>query len=396
MAAIDATRPLGLLTLAALALPGVMPRNVRAEEAPERGTLAVKYLQYADSQSVQTHYPFYTGSEPSTFDRIRVDAPSVLLALPLGRRWLVESSATVDTVSGASPRYYSDVSGASRMEDRRKAYDAKVTRYFERTAFALGASTSKENDYLSKAVSAEGRWSSADNNTTFSAGVGGSNDVITPVHGGVLNLTRATRQTQELMLGVTRAITRNDLAQLTIGGSSGRGDFSDPYKQNDVRPAQRDITTALLRWNHHFDGWNTTLRSSYRYYADSFQVHAHTAELACVMAPPSSSALAFKLTPGVRYYTQSSASFYVDPVTDVAIYPGTLGQAQYSTVDQRLSAFGAVALNFKLEMAWGRWTADLKYERYEQRASWRLNGQGSPGIDPFHARELQLGLALSF
>lgn len=119
MAATDLARPLGWLAAAAMAVPGVMPRPAAAEEAPEKALIALKYLHYEDSQSVQTRYPFYEGNEPSKFKRITVESPSALLSVPIGRQWLVDASAVVDEVSGATPRYYSDITGASRMRDRK-------------------------------------------------------------------------------------------------------------------------------------------------------------------------------------------------------------------------------------------------------------------------------------
>ena len=38
----------------------------------------------------------------------------------------------------------------------------------------------------------------------------------------------------------------------------------------------------------------------------------------------------------------------------------------------------------------------FKLERYEQRSGWRVGGQGSPGIDPFGATMVQLGVSRSF
>ena len=39
---------------------------------------------------------------------------------------------------------------------------------------------------------------------------------------------------------------------------------------------------------------------------------------------------------------------------------------------------------------------DLSYQRYEQRAAWRVGGDGSPGLAPFSAQWWQLGVARSF
>ncbi len=314
------------------------------------------------------------------------------MVLPLGARFAVEAGVVVDEVSGASPRYYSDVSGASRMVDRRTAVDAKLTHYRERSAYALSATRSKENDYLSQAVAAEGRWSSEDNNNTLGLSLGASSDTITPTEGGVLGVVRDTRKSGEFMLSLTRAVSRNDLVQLSLGYAGGRGYYDDPYKQGDRRPRERKATTLTGRWNHFFEAVDGTLRSSWRSYSDSFGIRAQTLELQWVqpLGP------LFKLSPSLRAYTQSAANFYVDPVTDLDIYPGPGNGADYSTADQRLAAFGAITLGIKGELRWADWTFDLKLEKYEQRSNWRVGGKGSPAIDPFHATMVQVGMAYAF
>lgn len=390
--ATGAGKTFGLITLAALALPGVMPAAARADEAPERGRVAFKYLSYQDSQSVKTRYPFYEGNEGSSFDRVHVSSPSMQLTAPLGRRWSVDASGVVDSVSGASPRYYSDVSGASQMSDRRTAADLKVTRYFDHGAVGLGVAHSGERDYKSNAVSLDSRWSGDDNNTTAIFGLGLTRDAIDPVGGGAHDISNEHRRTFEFIVGMTRAATANDLLQLTLTYSSGRGYFSDPYKLFDERPRERVSAVGLLRWNHHLENAGATLRSSYRLYSDSFGIRAHTLDLAWVQ--PITDTL--KLTPSGRYYSQSSATFYYDPVTDLDLYPGPVGNPTYSSTDQRLSAFGDITLGLKAELSVGVWSGDVKFERYEQRSRWRMGGKGSPGIDPFHANFVQLGLSRSF
>jgi hypothetical protein len=382
-------RALGAITLMAMTLPGVM--SARAEEPPEKGQIGFKYLHYQDGQKNRTTYPFYDGSEGGSLDRITVNAPSLYLSVPMGR-WSLEASGVVDQVSGATPRYYSDVSGASKspgMKDERKAGDVKVTRYLDRGAIAVGAAYSTEHDYKSTAVSLEGRLSSDDNNRTWNLGVAVTSDTINPVNDKVVD---EHKRTTEATVGVTQALSPRDLAQLSLTYSAGNGYFSDPYKLYDVRPRTRNATIGMLRWNHQFEGMNATLRGSYRYYSDSFGIQAHTFEAAWVQPV---SAL-FTLTPSLRYYSQSSASFYYDPVADATVYPAPVGTPEFSSADQRLSAFGGVTLGLKGELRLGRWNTDLKLERYEQRSGWRLGGKGSPGIDPFYANIVQVGLGTRF
>lgn len=374
-------RRLGVVVGAALSLPGVCIGPVHAAGAPEKGVIAFKYLHYQDSQP--------------GLQRIKVDSPSIYVQAPLGSDWSVEGSAVVDTLSGATPRWQSTVSTASTMHEERKAGDVKVTRYFERSAYAIGASHSAEHDYVSNAVSVEGSWSSDDNNTTLNLGVGAASDRIHPVNGGQQGVLNDTRKTVELIVGLTQAISASDVAQVNLTYWHGTGYFSDPYKTLDFRPRERTQAALLARWNHHFEGDRSTLRLSYRFYRDSYRINAHTVQAEWVKPVTGN----FVLTPLVRLYSQSAASFYVDSQTDAAGFPvfPDVAPGQLNSGDQRLSAFGAITLGLKAEYRLTPlWTVDGKIEGYEQRSNWRLGGQGSTGLDPFRATFVQFGASRRF
>jgi hypothetical protein len=369
----------GAIIAAALALPGVM---AHADSAPERGEVAVKYLHYQDSQP--------------GLDRIKVSAPSIYVLAPLSPKWSVEGSVVADSVSGATPRYHSAISGATlHMSDERHAGDVKVTRYEDRSSYSLGLSKSKENDYDSTAASFSASFSSEDNNRTWNVGIGYASDKI----GSHNDPTLAERKrTTEVIVGATQALTANDLVQVDFTLSNGRGYYSDPYKTPDVRPNKRDQAILLTRWNHYFSGLGSTLRTSYRYYHDSFGINAHTlgAEWVQLLGER------FTLTPSLRLYSQSAASFYYDPVYDPSVgapYPPGYftNPPQFISPDQRLSAFGAVTVGLKAALRLTPdWSTDVKVERYEQRSHWRLGGNGSPGIDPFNATFVQFGVNKRF
>jgi len=374
----------GSITLAALALPGLaaigaslVSTGAHADGAPTEGVLTVKLQAYEDSQPV--------------LDRVRVVAPSLYLLAPIASVWSLEASAVHDNISGASPRWHTAISGASKMNDYRTAGTAKLTRYFDRVAVAVGASYSDERDYRSKAASVDLRWSTPDNNTTFYVGAGLARDSINPVN---LLVKNEHKRSNEVMLGVTQAWTKNDLVQANIGYVSGRGYFNDPYKLVDQRPRNRDQTTVQLRWNHYIEPRGETVRGSYRFYRDTFGIQAHTLQVD--WAKPLNEQ--FTVTPTLRYYTQSAANFYFDPVYDPEIgEPYPVGNPRYSSPDQRLSAFGAITLGAKLEWRIDpRWSADFKYERYEQRGNWRLGGSGSWGLAAFRANIAQIGISRRF
>ena len=380
---------IGAIVAAALALPGVVG-TARAENAPEHGQVSVKYLEYKDSQP--------------GLERIKVKAPSIYILAPVNSQWSIEGSAVNDVVSGASPRYHTAVSGASKMSDNRTAADVKITHYAERSAYSIGLSGSKEHDYWSNALSLDASFSSDDNNRNWNVGLGYASDRV----GSVNDATRNQRKrTAELMVGVTQALSSTDLVQLNLTFASGRcvddpvgisSCYSDPYKEPDLRPHKRDQAILLARWNHHFEDLGATLRSSYRYYSDSYGIKAHT--LGAEWVQPVSSMLT--LTPSVRFYSQSSAKFYFDPVYDPNVgapYPPGFftNPPEFASADQRLAAFGGATVGLKLGVQFTPdWSADLKAERYEQRSNWRVGGAGSPGLDPFSASFFQIGVNKRF
>ena len=377
MAATDQALRGGAILAAALALPGLG----LAESAPEQGQVAIKLLNYQDQQP--------------GLKRIKVTAPSLQVLAPLGSAWSLEANAVSDHVSGASPKYHTAISGASVMHDERHALDAKLTRYNERSSWGLSLGNSTENDYKSQTVALDAAFTSEDGNRTWNVGLGNNNDKI----GSTNNLAlHEKRRTTELLAGVTQALTQTDLVQLNLSVTRGSGFFSDPYKALDARPRERNQTALLARWNHHFSDWGATLRASYRYYTDNWGIHAHTVGAEWVQ-PVSAM---FTLTPSLRVYSQTAANFYFDPVYDPDIgapYPvGYFSNTPTtSSADQRLSAFGALTAGLTATARFDAlWSGDLKLERYEQRSSWKIGGKGSPGLAPFTANIVQLGLARKF
>jgi hypothetical protein len=364
------------LLAAALLLPGV---QAMADEPPQNGTISLRYLDYADRQA--------------GLERIRAHSPSIAVTAPVAGDWSIEGSLTADDVSGASPRYHTAVSGASHMQDERKAGDIAATRYFRRGTVTAGAAYSTEHDYVSRALSLNGTLSSDDNDTTWAFGLAGSRDTINPVNHVVAD---EHKRTVSVLAGVTRVLTPNDIGQLTLTRTNGDGYFNDPYKLFDNRPRSRRQNTVLLRWNHYVDSTGGTSRLAYRYYSDSYRIRAHT--LSGEYVQPLGGG--WSVVPELRLYSQSAASFYYDPVYDAAVGapfpPGFSSGAdpnRLSSPDQRLSGFGAVTVGLKVVREIGKlWTVDVKVEGYEQRGNWRLFHDGSPGLAPLHARTFQVGL----
>ncbi|HYF60478.1 MAG TPA: DUF3570 domain-containing protein [Burkholderiaceae bacterium] len=368
------------LLAAALALPGVAP-PAEASGPPERAQLDVRWLHYRDGQP--------------GFDRIRVDSPSIGLKLPVAGRWTIDAVALQDTVSGASPRWHSAVSGASRLSERRRAGDLRVTHHWERATLTAGAVASSENDYRSRAGSLLATWATEDRDTTWAFGLGRADDRIDPVNRAVIN---ERRRTLDVLIGITRVLTAVDVLQVNLTHARGEGYFSDPYKVPDVRPRERDQTALWVRWNRFVEPLGGTMRLGWRGHVDSWDVQSHALTAEWVQPLPGG----WSVAPSLRYYTQSAAGFYFDPVYDPALGepfpPGFLANPLgVRSPDARLSAFGAATLGLRVAKWIDRSTAvDVRVDLYEQRAGWRLGGSGSPGLAPLRATSLQLGLTRLF
>jgi len=357
---------------AALSLPLLagLCNVAKADSAPEKGLVSFKYLDYLDSQP--------------GFDRIKVKAPSVLVMKPLSSEWSVSGTATTDTISGASPAYHTQA--LRNMHDQRHAFDLSFTKFESFGTKTFGSSYSKELDYLSRGLFYSLTSSTEDKNTTWNAGLSLSSDQINPTNQIVTN---ETKQGTDLIAGLTRVYTKVDIAQYQIGHYSGKGYFSDPYKIFDRRPRERVHNTFMAKWNHYLEESESTIKLSYRYYSDDWGIEAHTADIEYVKPLQNG----WTLAPAFRIYTQSSAKFFVNADNSGSPFPPNppAGAVNYSE-DQRMSAFGAHTLGLKVSKAIDLNTSiDFKVEGYAQRAGWRLMGSGSPGMDPFSARSIQVG-----
>ncbi|HTN50245.1 MAG TPA: DUF3570 domain-containing protein [Burkholderiaceae bacterium] len=373
---------------AALALPGLLPSSAHSQvTAPNATLVQFKFLYYKDYQQ--------------SGDRMTVKSPALYLLTPITDDWVFEIGAVYDSISGASPYYHTTLSGASGkgIHDARKAADVTVTKYFaNRTSVAVRGAYSDENDYRSTAGSVTIRHATPDQNTTFTIGGGYSGDSVFPTVG-----TPQTyyKRTYDAIVGISQVFTPNDTGQLNYYYAHQSGYLTDPYKAYwgvDNRPMVRAQNALLARWNHYFESADATLRTSFRYYWDDWDVSASTVTLEWAQTLPAG----WVLTPGLRYSTQSAAWFYYDPVYDPILGapfpPGYLQNPNgiYSA-DQRLSAFGAITAGLKVSKAFaGGWIIDGKAEYYEQQASWRIGGDGSPGLETFKAQMYQVGVTRKF
>jgi hypothetical protein len=364
-----ARAPVGTLFAAALTLPGVVPAY--AQSAPDKGIFELQYLSYRDWQPGKS--------------RMTVDAPAFYALLPVSDTVAVEGGMVYDAMSGASPLFFNTLSGAS-IFDYRTAGDLKVTKYYPGYAVSLGAFVSSEQDFLSRGGSVNMQIYSDDRNRTWALGVAGTNDRINATNGIAPN---SRRNSVEFLLGVTQALSANAIVQSNLTYYTGHGYYSDPYKSLDTRPSDRRTLAWLTRYNQYFPDPDGTLKLGYRLLFDSFGSTSNMIEAAWAQALP----YGFTVTPGLRHYTQSAADFYFDPP-----WPkGYGGEGSLYSADTRLAAFGAITAGVTVgRTMWEGWNVSLRADFYRQDPDWRIFGSGSPGIQTFSARWLEVNLAKTF
>ncbi|MEO6566178.1 MAG: DUF3570 domain-containing protein [Casimicrobiaceae bacterium] len=110
------------LLAAALALPGIVTATAFAQAAPDQGIIELQYLNYRDWQPGRK--------------RMKVEAPGLYALVPLSDTWVVEGSLIYDAVSGASPKFFNTLSGAT-IGEYRTGGNLKVTKYFGRYAISV-------------------------------------------------------------------------------------------------------------------------------------------------------------------------------------------------------------------------------------------------------------------
>lgn len=367
------SKGLAALMSAALAIPGLgLPRAGSAETPPDQPIVRFRYANYRDYQE---------GRER----RMRVHAPMLSLETPLGDRNYIETSFTYDSMSGASPYYLSTLTGASEVgiRDTRRAGDLKFTRVFERFSVGVGGRVSDEDDYLSRGFVTDARVWTPDKNTTFALGFASDNDDISSTLQSDFN---DDRRTQSYFFGVTQIINPVSLVQSNIGYTHARGYQSDPYKTLDNRPRSRGMWAWLTRYNLFFRELESSLHADYRFFIDTWGIKSHMLEVAWYQPVGT----AWMIRPHVRYYSQSGAEFFEGD------FP-PLNSERFYSADHRMGDFGSLGAGVKLIRDLGKgFSADISFESFLQKPSFKLGGSSVSEIEDFYAAFFSLGVAKKF
>ncbi len=311
-------------------------------------------------------------------ERIGIEDGKASIEYDFGPSHTLSTEVDWDTVSGASPTWDSS-SGASqaaslvknddgendlsayryqnsKLDDKRKSI---ATLYTYRTPtmrneLSLGLSYSKEEDFINTGISAEYlMYTDRSKNRAITVGAAFMKNKVEDRVESVWN----EFDLSNIQVGITQVFNSRTSAKLNVFAMVEEGQLSNPYytvpvrKQNEVgifkyylardkRPSKRvagGISSQVVR---QMTG-STTWHLSYRYYQDNWSVNAHTLETKSYH----NLGRKFRLSPGLRYYTQGSANFFKAHDADDNFFD----VSDYASSDHRLGKYDSWTAQFSID-----------------------------------------------
>lgn len=282
----------------------------------------------------------------------------------------------LDVITGASPTgalpsgsLQSSTSASGRVttigageiplasfKDQRFGLDADwikpLGKYFTST---IGGHFSTEKDYRSLGINGKVSIDLMNRLTTLTIGGSYNNDSVSPVGGTPIGLSDGLlvtpggnpKHVKNLMLGLSRIITRRWLLGLTASRTLEDGYLTEPYKLisivdpitgvpleqlTDNRPSTRNRTSLLLNSAYHLT--NDVVYMSYRYYWDDWNLHSNTFDMKYRHELGSGK----YIEPEFRLYRQSAASFYTIGLIEGEPLP------EFATADYRLGRLNTMTV----------------------------------------------------
>lgn len=364
--------PYPRLFVVAAILAWLTPRAARAENS-----LSYKYEDYQESGG-----------------RIAVKTQGAYAQQDLGVDTHVKLEAVLDAITGATPTGEPAPTGSDQvplteMHDRRKAWNADVSRQISAVNVDFGFGNSRESDYVSNGWSLNTVTDFNQKNTELLAGAAGTDDKIKVGYSSIA--PRGRKHTNDLLLGATQLL--DPQTSLTFNVTWGRqsGYLSDPYKvvlkhvqifpgiflpttYSENRPSYREKWVALAGINHSFAAVHGAIDATYRYYHDTWATNAHTIDLAWFQQLGAQ----WVLRPSFRFYDQSAARFYYYNLDATSINPfggPPRPNGPFYSSDHRLSAMRTYTYGLKAILNVTSAVAfDVALEQYDMR--------GKDGVTP--------------
>jgi hypothetical protein len=259
--------------------------------------------QVLPEDQLDVSYRYYEGGD------VDVQGPAVLVRKGFKDTFSVKAAYKVDEVSSAS---IDVMSYASPYDERREEYEIGGSAVWNDALISASYSTSTESDYEADTYHFNYEQTLFGEMTTLSLGYTRGEDEVGK--NGEPGFSEDVRRNQ-YRLGISQVITRNSIVSLNTESISDEGFLGSPYRfvavGGALRPEQlprtRTSTATALSGLYYFEGPGSSVKATYRYFSDTWDITAHTLE-----AQYSQPWRRFLFDVRYRFYTQDAASFYAD------------------------------------------------------------------------------------
>ncbi len=326
---------------------------------------------------------------------VTIQGPSVLVRKKFGESFAVSANYYVDMISSAS---IDVVTTASPYTERREQKSLGLEYLRGKTTYSLSGTTSEENDYQGDSFNLGLSQDLFGDLTTISMSFSRGWDEVTKRDDPDFQEDIDRRNYR---LGISQVLTRNLTAALNYEVVTEEGYLQNPYRSMryrapsgsfyvrapEVFPNTRTGNAGSVRLKYYLP-WRAALEGQYRYYLDSWGIHAHTAGLE--LTQPAWKRWVF--TGSYRYYRQNSADFYSD------LFPRANFQNFMVRDKENASYVGhtlGLGVSYELPVGWWSFlkkgTANVQYNHmlidYDDFRDLRQfpPGTGTPGSEPLYS-----------
>ncbi len=323
---------------------------------------------------------------------VTIEGPSFLVRKKFAERVSFSANWYEDMVSSAS---IDVMTTASPYKETRKQYSLGADYVRGKTIYSLNYINSKENDYEANTGSVSISQDMFGDLTTVTLGYQRGWNVV----GKRGDPTFAPRMdSRDYSIGLSQIVTKNLLLGASYEAITDEGFLNNPYRsvryvdptsgtgfsfEAERYPRTHTSNAAAVRARYHLP-WRAAAYAEYRFYTDTWKVHAHTAQVGYTF--PYRDAWMFDAS--LRYYTQTQAEFYSD------LFPRQ-NFANFLARDKELSAFDSESLGLSasyefLKKDWWflqKGTVNFHYDlmRFNYKNFRNIPAGGPPGAEPLYS-----------
>jgi hypothetical protein len=271
---------------------------------------------------------------------VKAVGPAILIRKKLAERVSLSGTYYVDKVSNAS---IDVVTTASPYKESRKEYSIGADYVYRDAQITLSTSKSTEPDYVASGTNLDLTQEVFGGLTSVSLGFTRGVDAV-----GKRNSPGFVENARhwKYRFGLTQILTPRWLMSANFEALSDDGYLGSPYRSARVFGAfvpernPRTRSGRAIKFRSINDlGSRSALRAEYRYYYDTWDIKAHTAELGTSRYFGD----AWLADGFLRYYTQGKALFYND---------NALAETAYVSRNRQLGTFNSVGLGAKVAYSW--------------------------------------------